>query len=367
MLRYVLLVAAAVAGAYQLVALAAALARRRSRRYAGYAPTASILKPVRGADPGFYEALRSNAAQDYPDFEILFGVADPADPAIPVIERIAREFPHRAIRWIRTYPATANAKVGSLMEAARQARGVVLVVSDADIGVPAGYLREVVAPLVDPAVGLVTCAYRARAETMAGRFEALGVATDFGPSTMVAPFVGVDEFGLGSTLALRRADLERIGGFEAVAGHIADDYQLGRAIHALGLRCLLSHVVVETHLSGRSWGEVWRHQVRWARTLRVSRGGGYAGLPVTHATLWALLCAASGMWAVALGLLAIRYAMAVVAGWYVLGSADTVRLWWLIPLRDLWAFGVWAAGMSGSSVEWGPDRLRLTSDGRIIR
>ena len=367
MARYILLLAAAVAGTYQLVALLAALARRRPGRYRGHTPSVSILKPVRGADPGFHEALRSNASQDYPDFEILFGVADPGDPAIPVIERVAREFPRRSIRWIRTHPTTPNAKVGSLMEIAPEARGTVLVVSDADIRVPDGYLRDVVAPLAGPSVGLVTCAYRARAETWPGRFEGLGVATDFGPSTMVAPFVGVDEFGLGSTLAFRREDLDRIGGFKTVSSHIADDYQLGRSIHALGLRCLLSHVVVETHLAGRSWGHVWSHQVRWARTLRVSRGGGYAGLPVTHATLWAALCAAFGLWPAAALLMAARYAMAITAGWWVLGSADTLRLWWMIPLRDLWAFGVWGAGMFGDTVEWGADRLRLTPDGRIVR
>lgn len=366
-IRYTLFACAAVAGSYQLVALAASISRKRSARYRGFTPSVSILKPVRGADPGFQDALRSNAAQEYPDFEMLFGVADPLDPAIPLIEQVAREFPNRSIRCIRTFPNTPNAKVGSLIALAREARGSVLLVSDADIRVPEGYLRDVVAPLADDSVGLVTCAYRARAETLPGRFEALGVATDFGPSTMVAPFVGVDEFGLGSTLAFRRLDFEHMGGFEAVAAYLADDYQLGRRIHALGLRCLLSHVVVETHLAGASWREVWRHQVRWARTLRVSRGSGYAGLPVTHATLWALLCAASGMWAVAAGLMAARYAMALTAGWYVLGSADTLRLWWLIPARDLWATAVWAAGMFGDTVQWGADRLHLTPDGRIVR
>ena len=184
MARYILLLAAAVAGTYQLVALLAALARRRPGRYRGHTPSVSILKPVRGADPGFHEALRSNASQDYPDFEILFGVADPGDPAIPVIERVAREFPRRSIRWIRTHPTTPNAKVGSLMEIAPEARGTVLVVSDADIRVPDGYLRDVVAPLADPSVGLVTCGGRGGAETWPGRFEGLGVATDFGPGTL---------------------------------------------------------------------------------------------------------------------------------------------------------------------------------------
>ena len=175
------------------------------------------------------------------------------------------------------------------------------MISDGDIRVPVGYLERVTAPLADPRVGLVTCAYSARAETWPARFEALGVATDFGPSTMVAPFVGIDEFGLGSTLVVRARDLERIGGFAALSDYLADDYQLGRRIHALGLRCVLSDVMVETHLPGDSWGEVWRHQVRWARTIRVSRAGGYAGLPIANATVWALLAAVTGRWPIASG------------------------------------------------------------------
>jgi ceramide glucosyltransferase len=327
----------------------------------------SILKPVHGADPGFYAAIRSNAVQEYPSFEILFGADRPDDPAIPAIEKLAREFPNRRIRLFREPAATPNAKAGKLARLASAATGSVLVISDADIHVPDGYLRRVVAPLADPGIGLVTCAYRARGESWPARFEALGVATDFGPSTMVAPFVGVDEFALGSTIALRKADLDRIGGFEAVADYLADDYQLGRLIHGLGLRCVLSEVIVETHLPGQSWSEVWRHQVRWARTIRVSRAGGYAGLPVTHATLWALLAALAGLWQVAVGLMAIRYAMAIVAGCFVLRSIDTLRLWWLIPVRDLWGSAVWAAGLFGRSVEWGGEELRLSADGRILR
>ncbi len=364
---------AAVAAAYQTLALLAALSRWGWRKPALRSdalqnlPPVSVLKPVRGADPGFYEAIRSNAAQDYPHFEVLIGVSHPNDAAIPVIERVIREFPERSIRSIGGLPSTPNGKAGKLTQLAAEAHGAVLVISDGDIWVPPGYLERVVAPLADPRIGLVTCAYRARAETWPARFEALGVATDFGPSTMVAPFVGIDEFGLGSTLVVRAKDLERIGGFAALSDYLADDYQLGCRIHSLGLRCVLSDVIVETHLPGNSWGEVWRHQVRWARTIRVSRAGGYAGLPIANATVWALVAAVAGRWPIALGLLSVRYLMAFVAGWLVLRSADTLRLWWLIPIRDLWGMAVWAAGLFGDTVEWGGERLHLTPDGRIVR
>jgi ceramide glucosyltransferase len=238
-------------------------------------------------------------------------------------------------------------------------------VSDSDISVPEGYLRDVTAPLADPAIGLVTCLYRAEADNMPSRFEALAIATDFAPSTLVAPFVGVSEFGLGSTLAFRRADLERIGGFAAVADYLADDYQLGRKLHSLGLRNLISKVVVSTHMSASSWQAAWKHQLRWARTIRLSRGA-YVGLPVTYATLWALISATCGHWWLALALLAIRFAMSITSGWFVLGSADVLRYFYLIPFRDLWGVAIWTAGLFGNTVEWRGRRLKLDSKGKII-
>jgi ceramide glucosyltransferase len=330
------------------------------------APHVSILKPVRGADPELYWALRSNLEQDYPDFEMLLGVSNPNDASLPIIERIVREYPNRA-RFFQTATPLANRKIGVLAELSRHAAGEIILIADGDIAVPPGYLRAVVAPLAGERTGLVTCAYRARAEDWPGRFEALGVATDFAPSTMVAPFVGVDEFALGSTIAVRRRDLDRIGGIEAVADYLADDYQLGKMIHSLGFRCVLSEVIVETHLSGASWTGVWRHQVRWARTIRVSRGGAYWGLPVTQATTCAVLAAAAGLWWQAAALMMIRLVTAFTAGWLVMRSSDVLKLWWLIPLRDLSASAVWGVGLFGSTVEWGGETLCLTSDGRIIR
>ena len=252
------------------------------------------------------------------------------------------------------------------MDLAREARHPLLIVSDSDITVPPDYLHDVTAPLVNPSIGLVTCLYRAEADNLPSRFEALAIATDFAPSTLVAPFVGVSEFGLGSTLAFRRLDLERIGGFAAIADYLADDYQLGRRLHALGLRNLISKVVVSTRLSAESWSAAWRHQLRWARTIRLSRGAGYAGLPVTFATLWAVAAAAAGVWWLAAALLAVRYAMAITCGWCILRSPDVWKYFYLVPLRDLWGVAIWAAGLVGDTVEWRGRRLRLDAKGRII-
>jgi len=363
---YALLAIGAAAGLYQLLALAAALLhlRRRDPEPRQFPPV-SILKPVHGLDPHFCEAAGSHALIDYPEFEILFGVSDPDDPAIPEIEKLIAKFPRRAIRLVMTSPATANRKVGTLVELAAQARHSILVVNDSDIRVPADYLRRVVAPLEDPGVGLVTCLYRARADSWPGRFEAVGVAADFAPGVLVAPLAGVNGFALGSTMAFRAEDLARIGGFAAIGDYIADDYQLGNRIAALGLRIVLSRCVVETSLPDRSWGDVWRHQLRWARTIRVSRGGGYAGLPLANGTLWAVALAAAGAWRWAAAVLLLRLAAGLVTGLWALQDRRPTLDWALVPLRDLAGVALWVWGLFGSTVVWRGVHLRLGRDGRI--
>ncbi len=353
----ILEIVAAVAGAYQLFATAACLAFRGQRPGArGQGSGASILKPVYGADPALRAAIASHTALEG-EYELLCGVR-PGDPAAALIA----EFP--TVKTVECTTKTPNGKVGSLIDLARAARYPILIVNDADIRVEPDYLARAVPPLADSRVGLVTCLYRPEGDTFAARFEGLGVSTDFAPSTLVAQLVGVDEFALGSTMAFRRTDLDRIGGFEAIADYLADDYQLGHRIHALGLKCVLSDAIVTTRLSG-GWSDVWRHQVRWARTVRVSKFWGYLGLPVTFATVWAAVAALSGHFGLAAALLGSRMLMATVAGWFVLRSPDVLRLWLLIPLRDLFGAAVWVVGLFGHTVYWRGRSLKLDGEGRI--
>jgi ceramide glucosyltransferase len=338
--------------AYQLFAIIACL-WRSSQQPAASSQNVSILKPVSGAGGNLREALASHARLDA---ELLCGVASLDDPAVAII----REFPN--IRLIVSSTITPNAKVGVLIDLVKAATHDTIIVNDSDICVEPDYLR-VTAPLADPKVGLVTCLYRAVGDTFAARFEALGVATDFAPSTLVARLVGVDEFAMGSTLAFRKTDLKKIGGFESIADYLADDYQLGHRIHNLGLKCVLSDVIVETHLGG-SWTDVWRHQIRWARTIRVSKFWGYLGLPVTYATFWALVC---GSWRVGLAILLIRMIMAIEAGWFRMRSQDVLKLFFLIPVRDLFGVAVWIVALFGNTVLWRGRKLRLDREGRILR
>ncbi|MBM3775695.1 MAG: glycosyltransferase, partial [Acidobacteria bacterium] len=262
---------AAASGAYWVLVLIAGLRRLHPRPLPDVlpAPGVSVLKPRQAIEPGLEEALRSHARQDYPQFEVLCDSASLRSP---------------------------NPKVGVLAALARRARYPVLVVNDADITVSPEYLRRVVAELEQPGVGLVTCLFRARGLSWPARFEALAVSTEFAPGVLVARLLGIGDFALGATMALRARDLDRIGGFGAVGDYLADDYWLGRKISGLGLKVALSREVVETRLTAETWRDAWRHQVRWARTVRVSRPGGYRGYLATHATLWALAAALAGAW-----------------------------------------------------------------------
>jgi ceramide glucosyltransferase len=352
---------ALIAGGYQLFAIFACVFWKRSQESGVRSQNgpASILKPVRGCDAGFREAIASHVALRG-EFELLCGVAAMDDPAVAVL----REFP--SVRVIECRTKTPNAKVGVLQDLAAAARYPVLIVNDADIRVEQDYLQRVTAPLADPSVGLVTCLYRPNGETFPARFEGLGVSTDFAPSTLVARMVGVDEFAMGSTMAFRKTDLDRIGGFAALGDYLADDYQLGHRIHALGLKCVLSDVIVDTHLGG-GWRDVWLHQVRWARTIRVSKFWGYLGLPVTFATFWAVVEAIAGRYDLAVTLLLLRMAMALVSGWLVIKSRDVMFLCWAIPFRDLFGLAIWCLGSFGRTVIWRGQRLQLDREGRILK
>lgn len=351
---------------YQAVVIAVCLRQRfRKKEEARVPEPVSILKPVRGLDPEMQAALRSQAAQSYPKFEILFGVSDPEDPAIAVIEALQREFPNVAIALHVGAKLAQNAKVGILANLAQHARNPIWVVNDSDIRVTPDYLSRITAPLEDAETGIVTCLYRAASHSPASWWEALGIAIDFMPSTLVAPLVGVKEFGLGSTLCFRKSDLLAVGGFEALADYIADDYQLARRIVRLGKRAHLSEYVVETSLGDATWSGAWKHQLRWARTIKISKGAGFAGLPITHAGIWAIAALALHWWAAASLLIGFRIAAALTSGWLVIRQRRNPLASLLAPLWDVYAFAVWLWSYTSNEIEWRDRRLRILPDGKV--
>lgn len=358
---------------YQALVLCAGLCqiwkRRRKSAETGSSPYSrpgvSVLKPLRGLDPNTEQAFVSQIEQNYPAFEVLFGVRDEKDPAVAAVRKLQRQHPSAPVKLLIGSADSPNSKVGVLIALSRHAQYPVWVVNDSDIRVDPDYLSRVVSPLRDSSVGLVTCPYRAEAHTVPAAWESLGISTDFMPSTFVAQLLGVREFGLGSTLAFRSSDLEQAGGFAAIADYLADDFQLAKRITGLGKRALLSSYVVETSLGEDSWRGVWRHQVRWARTIRASKGWGFAGLPVTHAGVWISVALSVGAWTVAGTLLAIRLVSAFLFGHFVLRHRFAARFFWLSPVWDLYAFAIWLVSYQGRTVRWRDKSLEIDRQGRI--
>ena len=364
---------------YYLLCLWSASTFLRERKRTDVAPILpllpiSILKPLKGTDPEIYESFRSYCLQDYPEYEIIFGVSDPKDAAIESVKALQREFPDRRIQLLVSPKILgANVKVSNLAQMMTEARYQHLIVSDSDIRVAPDYLRRVTAPLADSRVGMVTCLYRGvSAATLGSRLEALGISTDFCAGVLAArQLEGGIHFGLGSTLAFRRAELEKIGSFNSILDYLADDYELGKRIADLGFSVSLSDVVVETYLPAYSLRDFFAHQLRWARGVRDARAGGYFGLAFTFGILWALLAvAASGgalwSWGTLASTLFLRFVLALVMGWKVLRDPQVFRYAWMIPLRDLVAVVVWIVSLGGHTVTWRGDRFKL-KDGKLTR
>jgi len=363
--------------AYHLVCIWSAN-RFLQKKESGAAPDdavgISILKPLKGTDPGMYEAFRSHCLQNYPNYEIIFGVSDPADPAIEVIAQLKSEFPKRDIRLaICTEILGTNVKVSNLVHMLREARHELVVVNDSDILVPPDYLARVASALSKPEVGLVTCLYRGRAaDTLGSRLEALGIATDFSAGVLVAQELeGGLRFGLGATLALRKRDLRSVGGFESMLEYLADDYQVGAKLAEQDLRVELSDVIVDTFLPPYSLREFLHHQLRWGRTIRESRPWGYFGLVTTFGFAWALLAVVVGQgalwsWILLALSFAVRMSMAFAVGVRALRDPDLVPWLWLIPLRDLLAVFIWIGSLFGNKVRWRGEAFRLKK-GKLLK
>jgi ceramide glucosyltransferase len=361
--RLLILLLALAPLAYYVAAILAAIRffrRERKKHLADFRPPVSILKPVRGVDFGSYENFSSFCRQNYEDYEILFCVNEMSDAAVPVIQRVIAEFPQRRIRILSgATQAGTNRKVNNLALLTKEAQHEFLVQSDGDVRVGPDYLREVIAPFADPAVGIVSCFYRGITQANLGaELESVGAASDFFPGAMVADWMEGVTFALGASVATTKTWLGKIGGYEGIANFLADDYEIGNRVHKAGGRVLLSREAVWTMYPALTLREYWEHQVRWARTVRLVRPASFFGLIVTHGLPWAVAAAlvAPNAWisgGYLMAYLALRLAMAWVAG--VWGVRDEVlrRKLWLVPLRDAVHFVVWLEGFTSNRVKWG--------------
>ena len=354
--------------AYEGTAIAALLRwPRRPANPAPYAPPVTLLKPLHGEEPELYENLRSFVCQRYPAFQIVFGVHHAGDPAVAVVRRLQEEFPGRDLHLvIDERNIGANRKVSNLHNMLSSVRHEILVLSDADVRVAPDYLREVVAPLADPGVGVVTCLYRGVPDRGIGsRLLAGQINEGFAPSVLVAQWLGPNTFCGGATLALRRATLDATGGFAALADHLADDYLLGARARALGLRTVLSHHLVDTRVHEDSLASCYRHALRWSRTVRAVQPLGHAFSFLTYPLPLALLAAPLGGWGLAtLGLaLILRSALHLVAqrAWKGVTRATD----WTFLAADFLGLAIWLHALLGRQVHWRQEHFSVRADGRM--
>lgn len=377
MIEIIAVVGACCSACYYIVCLSGIFSflHKKKKSTGNFSPAVSILKPLKGTDPGMYESLRSHCLQNYSaPYEIIFGVDDPADPALQMVEKLKAEFPELPIKNVICPKILgSNIKVSNLEQMLPHAQHEYLIVNDSDIRAGTDYLQKVLSPFEQNKTGMVTCLYRGvPASTLGSQLEALGISTDFCPGVLTALLLeGGLHFGLGSTLAFRRRDLQAIGGFEGLVDYLADDYQLGNRIAAAGLDVELSACTVETYLPAYSLSGFFWHQLRWARTVRDSRRWGYTGLIFTWGLPWALLAVISARgtawaWELFGAVVALRFAVAIVAGKTVLQDRNLFSQLWLLPLRDLFAPFLWCASFLGHTISWRGDVFTL-KEGKLVK
>ena len=355
---------------YLLGGAAAAVRFARRGLPAATQPSAvSVLKPLHGAEPGLYENLRSFVDQDHPAVQIVLGVNDTNDSALPVAHALIRDLPASDITLVLDPPVRgSNLKVANLENMLPAARHDILVISDSDMRVDRRYLGAVTAPLHDPRTGLVTCLYEG--VSTGGKWSALGalhINFAFLPSALVAAALGVGHGCFGATIALRREALDRVGGFARLRDELADDRRIGDEVRAQGLAVVLSRYVVEARVSEPSFASLWHHELRWARTVRAITPVGFAGSLVTHPVALAALGAVATRFGLTSCIFLViscllRWASAlVIAG--ALGF--TTAGLWLLPVRDALSFAVFVASFFGRTVFWRDQFFRVEPSGRM--
>jgi len=335
------------------------------------APSVSILKPVEGAGPSTFEAFASFCRLDYPGkLEIIIGTLRPDDPVVSVVRRLQQEFPGRNVRLLVAEALGANRKT-SIMEALRrQAVGTYLFFSDADVIVPEDYLCQLVPRLAAPDVGCLTCLPRGvAAHTLGGKMIALHYGFNYLPQWMLAQRTTGIHWAIGHTMAVPRAVLETLGGFNGFLDHLADDYELGHRISQLGLKVIVPPLLLDCEVPAESLQAAFTRMQRWKRTIRRSRGTQFLGIILTNPVFWALILAllhplTSWSWSVLGALVLIRWLLA--AGLQGIAQMpDWPSAWWLLPFVDVVEGITFFGAYSGSTVLWAGRRYELLRDGTL--
>jgi ceramide glucosyltransferase len=337
---------------------------------ASFAPV-SILVPVCGVDAGAWENWSSLCHQTYPNYEVLFGVVDPQDPAIPVLKQLAATFPDRVRVFTGLEPRGINYKDSSLSYLLEAAQHDWIIFVDSDIRVPPSYIQRVTTPLVDAKVGMVTCAFIGyNPQSLGAAIASFGRCFDFIPSLLIARAIdGGLKCAIGTTIATRREALINYGGLHL--NRIGSDYNIGKRAAAAGYVVELSPYVLESDTGTESIGDVYQRELRWARTIRFNRGAQYYSMIFCHATVLCLMLlpiSRFAPWAIALTLICflIRY-IQILISIRSMAAPNLIRWLWAVPLRDLLSFAIWVMGAYGQNVYWRGRHLRVYSDGLITQ
>ena len=331
-------------------------------------PPVSVLKPVHGLEARLKENIESFFRQDYPDYEVLFAADEADDPALEVVREVCARYPRIRSRVLVTGTPWPNPVVYSFHCLAEAAAHNILVTTDSDVGVDSHYLREIVPPLLDPQVGMVTCVYRGK--NAAGFFSgltAIGMSVEMTAGVLVANLLEGMKFGLGPTTVVRKDSLASIGGYSALKDYIAYDFAIGNLIAKAGYRVVLSGHIIDHVVNQKSFRRMWQNQLRWAQTTRYSRPKGHFGSGLIFAVPYGLLgfLAAAGLGHWGLGALLLsatvlnRVAEAWLVGWMVVRDPQVRRAPWLYPLRDLLGFLVWFASYLNLRYVWRDSRFEL--------
>jgi len=374
--RVLICIVALIALVYYPVAMLATrrfFSRERKKRLGTFTPPISVLKPVRGVDFASYENFKSFCLQDYPEYEILFCVNELNDEAVHVVRQLISEFPRRSIRLLSGAPQLgSNRKVSNLALLAREAKYELLVQTDGDVRVGPGYLREMAAPFEQKDTGVGSCLYRGTVQdSLWAKMEALGVATDFSASVLVADWKEGVTFALGASVATTKRWLAKIGGYEALANVLADDYEIGNRVAKAGARVLISREVVDTMYPAVTFRQFWEHQSRWARTVRLCRPASYFGLLFTHGLPWAMI-GGLALWSLKgaaiflAAYLILRFAQAWTIGAWGMHDETSGKILWLLPVRDAVHFAVWLASFFSNRVVWGGAEFRFNANGEMV-
>ena len=339
---------------------------------AAFHPDVTILKPVCGNDGNLYENLATFCRQDYPNFQIIFSVRD-QDTGISIIEQIIHDFPELDIQLVVCDRIIGtNLKVSNLANAAVYAKHSILVLADSDVRVGSDYLMRIIQPFQNQNVGVVTCLYRSSAQGWVTIIEALRQTTEFSTGVLVSnKLEGGIKYAFGQTIVIRKQVLTAIGGLEAIADYLADDFQLGYLPAQAGYRVLLSDYIVEHELNTSNLFDAIKQQIRWACCIRVSRSWGYLGLIFTYGIPTSLLLVAfTGgsilSWVVLLVTWVTRLVMAWVVGVTCLKDPLVRKYLWFVPLGDLFSFIIWCYCLVGNKIEWRGQKLKLAKDGKMI-